>query len=168
MTIQEDMDLDVLASILEAEVENYTELHAYEQKKCEYLLKGQNDILMSLLSQEESLMFSLRKLEKKRYLFLDAWKQVKKWPCRPTLKEIIENSPKSKTRQRIETSRKILLKKIDDIKKQNDSNEMLVKSSLDHIKEFFNILTGNHECLAYQEKGKKSDLGKQYLLDQSV
>lgn len=129
-----------LSSILGKSLDLHRQILALAEKKREVVISGQLDDLQSLLKEETRLLEQLGEVEQER---LECVRQIVPTAGdarQVTLSQLLEQM-EERDRQAIQTQMKELLRLIEQLKRENEQNETLVRESLQHVQHTLNVLT---------------------------
>lgn len=162
-----DSTLKKLAAVVEAEIRNYEQLRDLERRKREDLVAGRLLGLEGLVSEEESLVNTLRSLEERRRALQQGWAASRNLRGTPTLGDIA-GMLEGEEGEALMAQRRRLKAVSLELHRENEGNETLVRQSLEHLGGLLHIMTGHRQNLAYEAGGAASGLGHRLILDKSA
>lgn len=133
-------DYDKIIEIITAEIDLFEQLINIMHKKKEQIISMNIDDLQKTLNEEIKLLAKTRFLENKRLDLVKSFYPQKNNIEKLPLSELIKEAPAKESK--ILSELKFVLKsKLDEIKRINDSNRILIERSKKFIKENISILT---------------------------
>jgi flagellar biosynthesis/type III secretory pathway chaperone len=161
-------NIERLIQLLTIENENYESLKQIEAKKTEVLVQGDMTLLFSLLNEQEGLANSLQNLQKRRLQLQKACAEEKGMDSLSTLGDLVKQFEASELTDSLTKLRQDLLDLVKELGRLTHNNEILILQNIEHIKEVFNIMTGQTVTLSYGDKGENTNLGQRAILDKSA
>lgn len=161
-------NIEQLNQILTLEEVNYESLKEIEADKTEVFIQGDVNKLFALLKDQEDLAASLQTLQKKRLELQMACAEEKGIDKKSTLGDLIKVLDANEESETLIKLRQKVLDLAKELSRLVRNNEVLIHQNLDHIKDVFNIVSGQSLKLSYGEKGESTNLGKRIIMDKTA
>lgn len=150
-----------LIDILKRQLEVLEKLDSIAMEKTDIIMKDEIEKLKDLTVKEERLINEVANLELEREHLFDSWGMGKE----TSLSTIISNIPEGK--EDLAKLGEKLFKILKDIEEKNETNNALIKDSLDWIEFNLNLMINVTTPPTYGNENKKSSLNNN-LFDRKV
>lgn len=131
-----------LTAVLQALLDVHRQLLRLAERKREVIVAGKLPALQSLVKEETELVEQLKRLEQERTNLVQRMVPASSGERKVTLSQLLEQVDDEK-RTRIQRLMKDLLDVIEQLQKENEQNQTLVKESLQYVQQTINVLTAN-------------------------
>lgn len=148
-----------LKTILKDELNIYNIIKELSDKKKDIIISRKVSELDKITQIEQELILKLGQLEKLREKTINEILKELKINSDITISSILENI-NSKEKKELESIKNNLLSTLNEIKKKNELNNMLIRDSLEYINFNLNLITNTSNDVTYS-KDINSDKNKQ-------
>lgn len=159
-----------LSAILDQLIELHRELLTVAQKKRKVVISGQPDALQNLLKEEDALIAKLETVEEERLKCVGQIAPAAKDVRHVTLQQLLEQT-NERERAVIQGQMKRLLQLIEQLKRENELNQTLLRESLQHTRHVLDVITKHpSEDYVYSPKQQPSaeNIGASGIFDRKA